>query len=140
MVEGVGTGVDDGLYGVPVPLEVRGEDLDGASRHVGPDLAYGRGEDRGAPVGQLVAVHARYYGVLEAHLSGGVGDAPGFVEVELRGLAREDGAEAAGRVQTLPRIMKVAVLLFQHSPMFGQRASSQTVWRLRPRMVSFMSV
>jgi hypothetical protein len=31
------------------------------------------------------------------------------------------------RVQTSPRIMNVAVPAFQHSPMFGQRASSQTV-------------
>ena len=31
------------------------------------------------------------------------------------------------RVQVSPIIMKVAVPLFQHSPMFGQRASSQTV-------------
>jgi hypothetical protein len=44
------------------------------------------------------------------------------------------------RVQTLPRIMKVAVRLFQHSPMFGQRASSQTVCSPKPRMVSFMSL
>ena len=43
------------------------------------------------------------------------------------------------RVQTLPRIMNVAVRLFQHSPMFGQRASSHTVWRFRPRIVSLMS-
>ncbi len=33
------------------------------------------------------------------------------------------------RVQTSPRIMKVAVPRFQQSPMFGQRASSQTVCR-----------
>jgi hypothetical protein len=32
------------------------------------------------------------------------------------------------RVQTSPRIMKVAVPWCQHSPMFGQRASSQTVF------------
>jgi len=31
------------------------------------------------------------------------------------------------RVQTAPRIMKVAVPRSQHSPMFGQFASSQTV-------------
>ena len=31
------------------------------------------------------------------------------------------------RVQTLPRTMKVAVPSAQHSPWFGQRASSQTV-------------
>ena len=33
-----------------------------------------------------------------------------------------------GRVQTLPRIMKVAVCWLQHSVRFGQRALSQTVW------------
>ena len=38
------------------------------------------------------------------------------------------------RVQTSPRIMKVAVRSSQHSPMFGQRASSQTVWSFRSRM------
>ena len=38
------------------------------------------------------------------------------------------------RVQTSPRIMKVAVPRFQHSPMLGQRASSHTVWRARSRM------
>src|SRR5918999_3000928 len=43
------------------------------------------------------------------------------------------------RVQMLPRIMNVAVRLFQHSPMFGQRASSQTVWRFKSRMVSLIS-
>src|SRR6202034_942233 len=37
------------------------------------------------------------------------------------------------RVQRLPSIMKVAVLWFQHSPMLGQWADSQTVWRLRSR-------
>jgi hypothetical protein len=37
------------------------------------------------------------------------------------------------RVQTLPRIMKVAVPSAQHSPMLGQRASSQTVFRASSR-------
>ena len=32
-------------------------------------------------------------------------------------------------MQVSPRIMNVAVPLFQHSPMFGQLASSQTVFR-----------
>src|ERR671917_1928242 len=96
MVEGVGPGVDDGLYGVPVSLEIRGEDLDGTSRYLVPDLPDGGGEDRSAPVLQLVAVHARYDGVLEAHLFGGVGDAPRLVEVELSGFAGQNGAEAAG--------------------------------------------
>jgi hypothetical protein len=43
------------------------------------------------------------------------------------------------RVQTSPRSMKVAVPPPQHSPMFGQRASSQTVWRSRSRRMPFRS-
>jgi hypothetical protein len=38
------------------------------------------------------------------------------------------------RVQTSPRTMNVAVPRFQHSPTFGQRASSQTVCRSSSRM------
>src|SRR4051812_28023850 len=43
------------------------------------------------------------------------------------------------RVQMSPRIMKVAVPLPKHSAIFGQDASSQTVWRLRARRTSFTS-
>src|SRR3954470_6221852 len=43
------------------------------------------------------------------------------------------------RVQMSPRIMKVAVPLPKHSAIFGQDASSQTVWRLRARSTSFTS-
>ena len=38
------------------------------------------------------------------------------------------------RVHSSPRIINVAVLCPQHSPIFGQRALSQTVCRLSPRM------
>ena len=38
------------------------------------------------------------------------------------------------RVHTSPRIMKVAVPRLQHSPRFGQCASSQTVWSSSPRI------
>ena len=38
------------------------------------------------------------------------------------------------RVQTSPSIMNVAVPAFQHSPIFGQRASSHTVLSARPRI------
>jgi len=38
------------------------------------------------------------------------------------------------RVQTSPRIRKVAVRFSQHSPMFGQSASSQIVFRRCSRM------
>ncbi len=40
------------------------------------------------------------------------------------------------RVQVSPRSMTVAVPSLQHSPTFGQRASSQTVWRSSARKVS----
>ena len=42
--------------------------------------------------------------------------------------------KAQARVQTSPRIMKVAVPWPQHSAMLGQRASSHTVTRSRPRI------
>ena len=44
------------------------------------------------------------------------------------------------RVQVSPRIMTVAVRCSQHSPMFGQRASSQTVLSVCPRTRSLSSV
>src|SRR5690606_29118783 len=43
------------------------------------------------------------------------------------GVPCETAQYAQFRVQTSPRIMKVAALWSQHSPMLGQRASSQTV-------------
>ena len=44
------------------------------------------------------------------------------------------------RVQTSPRIRKVAVPLPQHSPMFGHIASSQTVCRLLSRIRFLMDL
>src|SRR3954454_1180253 len=43
------------------------------------------------------------------------------------------------RVQVSPRIMNVAVPRSQHSPMFGQAASWQTVWRSSLRIMSVSS-
>ena len=39
------------------------------------------------------------------------------------------------RVQVSPRIMNVAVPRSQHSPMFGQAASWQTVWSPSPSII-----
>src|SRR3954463_1663160 len=39
-----------------------------------------------------------------------------------------------------PRIINVAVPLPKHSPMFGQEASSQTVWRFWSRRICLISV
>src|SRR3712207_825573 len=43
------------------------------------------------------------------------------------------------RVQVSPRIMNVAVPDCQHSPMFGQAASSQTVFSEAPSIFAFSS-
>ena len=43
---------------------------------------------------------------------------------------------AQARVQVSPMIMKVACFFSQHSPMLGQRASSQTVASLCSRTIA----
>ena len=47
--------------------------------------------------------------------------------------------KAQARVQISPMIMKVACFLSQHSPMFGQPASSQTVTSLCDFTISRVS-
>ena len=69
---------------------------------------------------------------------GGLGDAPRLVCVRDRWAAGVDAQNPQFRVHTLPRIMKVAVPRAQHSPMFGQRASSQTVFRASSRRMCFV--
>ncbi len=96
MVESSRPGVYDGLYGVLVALEVRGQYLDGALGDFFFYRPYGGGEDGCPPVGQLVTVYRSYDGVPQAHLLRGVGDTVGFVQVQFRWLAGQDGAEAAG--------------------------------------------
>ena len=46
---------------------------------------------------------------------------------------------AQARVQVSPRIITVACFLVQHSPMFGQAASSHTVARFRRRISALVS-
>ncbi len=47
--------------------------------------------------------------------------------------------KAQARVQVSPMIMKVACFFSQHSPMFGQPASSHTVCRPLSRMMRCVS-
>ena len=66
----------------------------------------------------------------QAHLLDGVGDAQRLGAVhQVRARPTCTLQKPQRRVQTSPRIMKVAVPRSQHSPMFGQLASSQTVCR-----------
>ena len=55
------------------------------------------------------------------------------------GLPLVTAQKPQARVQMSPRIIKVAVRCSQHSPMFGQRASSHTVCSSRSRMIVFSS-
>jgi hypothetical protein len=57
VVEDIGSSLEDGSEGVPVPLEIRDQHLDPAVRQDCPDLADGFGEDRGAAIGKLIPVN-----------------------------------------------------------------------------------
>ena len=98
------------------------------------DLADAGGEDARAAVLLVVAVHRGDDGVPQPHARDGVRDpAPAPRDrAAARGSPVLTAQKPHARVHTSPRIMKVAVPRFQHSPMFGQRASSHTVWSDEP--------
>ena len=97
----------------------------------GADACDHGGELRCAAIVEVVAVDRGDDDVGEAHAGDGFGHARRLV-------ARRRGPgspvftlqKAQARVQVSPRIMKVACFFDQHSPMFGQPASSQTVTSL----------
>ena len=63
-----------------------------------------------------------------------------FQRIVVGWLAGLDVTKPQRRVQTSPRIMKVAVAAFPSTPpMFGQFASSQTVFRLSPSIICLIS-
>ena len=107
----VGPGVDHGCERAPVALEVGDEHLDRAAGDALADRPDAGREDGGAAVLLVVAVDGGDDRVAEAHARDRVGHA--------RGLRRDRAARRAGpvltaqkpqaRVQTSPRIMKVAV-------------------------------
>ena len=57
----------------------------------------------------------------------------------LRGMPVLTLQNAQARVQTSPRIITVACFFVQHSPMFGQAASSQTVLSFSSRISARVS-
>ena len=87
------------------------------------------------PSAQVVAGDAGDDDVLEAHRADGLRDATRLVRRRpSSGRPVFTAQKPQARVQVSPRIMTVAVRCSQHSPMFGQRASSQTVLSVRPRI------
>ena len=136
VIEDVGPGVEHGPQRRLDSLEVWNQHLDAAAGHARPRLPDRLGEDRRAAVGQIVAIDRGDDGVLQAHARRPLrrrAPAPPVSSSVGRPWATAQYAHA--RVQTSPRIMNVAVPWCQHSPMFGQRASSQTVLSFRSCMM-----
>ena len=100
------------------------------SRRLLADRADHAARTRGAVVGQVVAVDAGDDRVAQAHARDRAGDARGSSGSFQVGLPVLTLQKPQRRVHVSPRIMNVAVPRSQHSPMFGQAASWQTVCRL----------
>jgi hypothetical protein len=80
-----------------------------------------------AAIVQIIAVHRRDDHMARPRLAHRMGDAARFVEIQRVGRPVRTLQKAQARVHTSPMIMKVACFLDQHSPIFGQPASSHTV-------------
>ena len=126
------------LERVAVALEVGDQDLDGAAGHAPADRADRRREMRGAAVGQVVAVDRGHDGVREAELRARPRPRARAPPGRARpGVPLPTAQKPQWRVQMSPISMKVAVRSrAQHSWMFGQRASSQTVTSERRRIIA----
>ena len=129
VVQHVGPGVEDHGERVRIALAVGDQHLDRGVRIAVTDGADRRREPGGAAVGDVVARHARDHRVREPEGGHRLGD----TRRARRGRSGtacgcRPGRTRTARVQRSPRIMKVAVRCDQHSKMFGQPASSHTVW------------
>ncbi len=130
VVVDVGPGGDDRLDRTRLAQEVGGQDLDRRARATGPDRLDAAHELEGAAVRQIVAVDRGDHDVRQAHRGHDLGQVRRLVRVDRQGHAPVLTLQKAqARVQVSPRIITVACFCAQHSPMFGQAASSQTVCR-----------
>ena len=98
-----------------------------------------------AAIGKIVAIDAGDHHVAQLHLRRHARDVGGFGRVEahvvLARIAFRHRAEAAAaRAAGCPRIMNVAAPRWKHSWILGQRADSQTVWRLMRAEPGFQRV
>lgn len=96
VVEDVGAGVEDELKGGGVAGEVGDEGFDAGGGTSLADGADGLGPDGGTPVGQFVAVDGSDYEVAKIQDTGGLGDAAGFIRIEVWRATGGDVAEATG--------------------------------------------
>ena len=116
--------------------EIGRQHLDGRLRRGSADgLDCGR-EMPCSAVFQVVPVHGRDHHMLKAKRRNRAGDVSGSPASSAPGSPVFTLQNAQARVQVSPMIIMVACFFSQHSPMFGQPASSQTVCKWFVRMIS----
>ena len=81
VIEHVRSGAHDGFDCFEIALEIRNQNLDAASGYTLPNGADHHGEEFGAAVFAIIAVHAGDHGEPQAHRSHCFSDARGFVVV-----------------------------------------------------------
>src|SRR5262245_19326060 len=123
VIEDVGTRIEDRAQRRLAALEVGDEHLDAAAGQTFARFADGVCEDRGAAVGQIVAINRRDHDVVEIQRRDGVGDPARFCRVDrrwpamrhraVRAGARADVAEDhEGRGAVVPALADVRALRF----------------------------
>ncbi len=116
-----------------------GQHLDGGVRGGGADRDDDGGDVGGAPIGQVVPVNRGDDDVAQARVATASATRPGSVASSASGWPVRTLQKLQARVQISPMIIMVAWRWDQHSPMFGQAASSQTVTRPLRRIRSRVS-
>ena len=139
VVQHVGTGCHDNLERFAAALEIGHQHLHAAPGMTLANCVYRKREQLGAAIRAVVAVDAGNHGVTQPHGDHGFGYAAGLVVIHGEGAPFCTAQKPQRRVQTFPRIMKVAVRRFQQSPIFGQAALSQTVCRPMSSISDFSS-
>ena len=130
MVEDVGPRRDDDLERAGLAQEVRRQHLDrraGLRRRMARITA---AKWRGAAIGEIVAVDRGDDDMAQPELLDRDGRVLRLLGSSAPGMPVLTLQKAQARVQVSPMIMKVACFFSQHSPIFGQPASSQTVTSL----------
>ena len=128
VVEHVGPRGDHGLDRALLAQEIRRQHLDRRARAPAARMRrIAAREMPGAAVGQVVAIDRGHDDMARPSLPTASATLSGSCGSSRSGRPVATLQKAQARVQMSPRIMKVACFCFQHSPMFGQAASSQTV-------------
>ena len=104
--------------------------VSGAARRM---AAIVRAKCRAPAIGEIVAVDRGHHDMVQPSLATASATRAGSSSSSGSGRPVRTLQKAQARVQVSPMIMKVAWRLSQHSPMLGQRASSQTVTSLSSR-------